>query len=146
MSKHVIQSNLGAPPQAAYSQGWRAGDFIFVSGTGPIDPATGKLVGDNIEEQTERTIDNLAAILSATGASLSDVVKVSVHLSDTGLFGRYNAVYARRFTKPYPVRTTVGSNLGFAPGLLIEIDCIAYLEQKKAPRARSGKKKARRRK
>jgi 2-iminobutanoate/2-iminopropanoate deaminase len=126
MAKYVIQSEEGAPPQGAYSQGWRAGDFIFVTGTGPIDPATGKLVGDTIEQQTEQTIDNLIPILKADGASMQDVVKVTVHLSDTSLFPRYNAVYARRFSRPYPVRTTVGSDLGHSPGMLIEIDCIAY--------------------
>jgi 2-iminobutanoate/2-iminopropanoate deaminase len=151
MRKHVIQSDRGAPPAGAYSQGWRAGDFIFVTGTGPIDPTTGKLVGDNIERQTEQTIDNITAILAADGASLGDVVKVTVHLSDTSLFARYNAVYARRFAKPYPVRTTVGSDLGHSPGMLIEIDCIAYMEEKKAVRtartaAPKAKKKARRRK
>ncbi len=144
MSKHVIQSERGAPPQGAYSQGWRAGDFIFVTGTGPIDPVSGKLVGVEIEQQTEQTIDNIEAILAADGASLADVVKVNVHLSDTGLFSRYNAVYAKRFAKPYPVRTTVGSDLGHTPGMLIEIDCIAHMT---AQRSRHpAKKKTRRRK
>jgi len=100
MAKYVIQSKRGAPPQGAYSQGWRAGDFIFVTGSGPIDPATGKLAGDTIERQTEQTIDNMLSILEADGASLADVVKVTAHLSDTGLFARYNEVYARRFSKP----------------------------------------------
>jgi 2-iminobutanoate/2-iminopropanoate deaminase len=131
MAKHVIQSKRGAPPQGAYSQGWRAGDFVFVTGTGPVDPITGKLVGDTIEQQTEQTIENLGAILEADGVSLSDVVKVTVHLSDTSLFARYNQVYARRFARPYPVRTTVGSDLGHSPGMLIEMDCIAYRVQKK---------------
>jgi 2-iminobutanoate/2-iminopropanoate deaminase len=126
MAKYAIQSKRGAPPRGAYSQGWHAGDFIFVTGTGPLDPITGNLVGDTIEQQTEQTIDNISAILEADGASLRDVVKVNVHLSDTGLFSRYNAVYARRFSQPYPVRTTVGSDLGHTPGMLIEIDCIAY--------------------
>jgi 2-iminobutanoate/2-iminopropanoate deaminase len=146
MSKHVIQSERGAPPQGAYSQGWRAGDFIFVTGTGPLDPMTGKLVGTDIERQTEQTIDNISAILAADGASLADVVKVNVHLSDTGLFSRYNAVYAKRFVRPFPVRTTVGSNLGHAPGMLIEIDCIAYVGKKARHRPRTPKKKARSRK
>jgi 2-iminobutanoate/2-iminopropanoate deaminase len=146
MSKHVIQTTKGAPPRGAYSQGWRAGDFIFVTGTGPLDPVTAELVGSDIEKQTEQTIDNIAAILAAEGATLDDVVKVNVHLSDTGLFARYNAVYAKRFAKPYPVRTTVGSDLGHTPGMLIEIDCIAYREATKTRRApRSNKKPARRR-
>ncbi|HLZ41554.1 MAG TPA: Rid family hydrolase [Candidatus Sulfotelmatobacter sp.] len=145
MAKYVIQSKKGAPPQGAYSQGWRAGDFLFVTGTGPSDPATGTIVGDTIEQQTERTIDNISAILEAGGASLQDVVKVTVHLSDTSLFARYNAVYARRFSKPYPVRTTVGSDLGHSHGMLIEIDCIAYLGGKKKARQRASKRKVSRR-
>ena len=158
MSKHLIQTKQAPLPMGAYSQGWRAGDFIFVTGTGPIDPASGELVGQDIEQQTERTIDNVAAILEAEGATLNEVVKVNVHLSDTSLFARYNAVYAKRFTRPYPVRTTVGSDLGHTPGMLIEIDCIAYLEAAKAPSprkssrassrtsSRTSKKKAPRRK
>ena len=147
MGKHVIQSKRGAPPQGAYSQGWRAGDFIFVTGTGPIDPVTGKLVGSEIEQQTEQTIANIEAILAAEGATLADVVKSTVHLSDLSLFARYNAVYAKRFTKPYPVRTTVGSDLGHTPGMLVEIDCIAYLPVGKPRRSsRAGKKKKRSRK
>jgi 2-iminobutanoate/2-iminopropanoate deaminase len=143
MAKYAIQSKHGAPPQGAYSQGWRAGDFIFVTGTGPIDPATGNLVGDSIEQQTEQTIDNISAILEADSASLLDVVKVTVHLSDTRLFARYNAVYARRFSKPYPVRTTVGSDLGHTPGMLIELDCVAYAVEKTSQRqSHTAKKKA----
>jgi 2-iminobutanoate/2-iminopropanoate deaminase len=130
MAKYAIQSKRGAPPRGAYSQGWRAGDFIFVTGTGPIDPATGNLVGDSIEQQTAQTVDNISTILEADGASLSDVVKVTVHLTDTSLFARYNSVYAQRFSHPYPVRTTVGSDLGHTPGMLIEIDCIAYHKEK----------------
>jgi len=150
MAKYVIQTKRGAPPRGAYSQGWRAGDFLFVTGTGPIDPATGELVGDSIEQQTEQTLDNISAILAADGASLGDVVKVNVYLSDTSLFARYNTVYARRFSRPYPARTTVGSDLGHTPGMLIEIDCIAY-SAKNPHRAmgdskrRVGRTKARRR-
>jgi len=105
-------------------------------------------MGDTIEQQTAQTIDNISAILEADGASLRDVVKVTVHLSDTSLFARYNSVYAQRFSQPYPVRTTVGSDLGHTPGMLIEIDSIAYKTEKlskKQPRA-SKKQVARRRK
>jgi enamine deaminase RidA (YjgF/YER057c/UK114 family) len=82
----------------------------------------------------------MESVLAADGASLSDVIKVTVHLSDPALFGRYNAVYARRFSRPYPVRTTVGSDLSSLPGMLIEADCIAYAPQKK-PSARKSKPK-----
>src|SRR3989442_5223416 len=146
MAKYVIQSKRGAPPQGAYSQGWRAGDFIFVTGTGPIDPSTGNLVGDTIEQQTAQTIDNISAILEADGASLGDVVKATVHLSDTSLFARYNSVYAQRFSQPYPVRTTVGSDLGHTPGKLIEIDSIAYKEEMRRKQPRIAEKQVARRK
>ncbi len=126
VGKHVIQTDKGAPPRGAYSKGWRAGDFIFVTGSGPIGP-DGAVKGETIEDQTEVTIDNIEAILKSEGATLDDVVKVSVHLFDTSVFARYNAVYARRFRKPYPARTTVGSDLRVVHGMMIEMDAIAYV-------------------
>jgi 2-iminobutanoate/2-iminopropanoate deaminase len=141
MAKYVIQTDRGAAPQGAYSQGWRAGDFIFVTGTGPVDAKTGKLSGDTIEAQTEQVISNMESVLAADHAALADVVKVTVHLSDTALFARYNAVYARRFAAPYPVRTTVGSDLRQLPGMLIEADCIAFAPQKKSGAGKSSPKK-----
>jgi 2-iminobutanoate/2-iminopropanoate deaminase len=126
MAKHVIQAEGGAPPLGAYSHGWRAGGFIYVTGTGPIGPH-GKVVGETIEEQTRVAIDNIAAVLKAEGAALSDVIKVSVHLSDTNLFPRYDAAYRERFSPPYPARTTVGSDLHQVPGMLIEIEAVAYV-------------------
>jgi 2-iminobutanoate/2-iminopropanoate deaminase len=124
MAKQQITTTSGASPAGAYSQGIRAGDFVFVSGQGPLDPATGQIVGDTIEEQTERTLENVKAILEAGGATLADVVKATVHLSDLALFPRYNEVYARYFPDPKPARTTVGSAL---LGIMVEIDVIAYV-------------------
>ncbi len=141
MAKYVIQTDRGAAPQGAYAQGWRAGDFIFVTGTGPVDAKTGKLSGESIEEQTELVISNMESVLAADHATLADVIKVTVHLSDTALFARYNAVYARRFSAPYPVRTTVGSDLRALPGMLIEADCIAYAPQRKPSARKSSPKK-----
>ncbi len=126
MPKRVIQTEKEGPPLGAYSQGWRAGDFIFVTGTGPIG-SDGNVKGDTIEDQTTATIDNIEAILAAEEASLADVVKVTVHLSDTNLFPRYNEVYKQRFSRPYPARTTVGSDLHQVSGMMIEIDCVAYV-------------------
>lgn len=141
MAKYVIQTDRGAAPQGAYAQGWRAGDFIFVTGTGPVDAKTGKLSGESIEEQTELVISNMESVLAADHATLADVIKVTVHLSDTALFARYNAVYARRFSAPYPVRTTVGSDLRALPGMLIEADCIAYAPQRKPSARKSSPQK-----
>lgn len=144
MTKYVIQTKQSAAPQGAYSQGWRAGDFIFVTGTGPVEPKTGKLAGESIEAQTEQVISNMESVLAADNATLADVVKVTVHLSDPALFARYNAVYSRRFSAPYPVRTTVGSDLGALPGMLIEADCIAYAPLKKSALRKSSPKKKQR--
>jgi 2-iminobutanoate/2-iminopropanoate deaminase len=127
MPKQQIRTTSGASPIGAYSQGLRVGDFIFVSGQGPLDPVTGKIVGDTVEEQTARVLENIKAILAAGGATMADVVKVSAHLSDLGLFDRYNKVYATYFPDPKPTRTTVGSQL---LGILVEIDAIAYVGEK----------------
>ena len=124
MPKQQIIAKNGPKPGGAYSPGLRVGDFIFVSGQAPIDPSTGKIVGETIEEQTARVIENIRAILEAGGATLADVVKVSAHLTDLSLFDRYNKVYASYFPDPKPTRTTVGSQL---KGILVEIDAIAYV-------------------
>jgi 2-iminobutanoate/2-iminopropanoate deaminase len=124
MKKKQVHTSSGAAPVGAYSQGLIAGSFVFVSGQGPLDPQTGEIVGKTIEEQTARVLQNIAVILEAAGASMADVVKVAVHLSDVGLFQRFNQVYAAHFPDPKPARTTVGSQL---PGILVEIDAIAYL-------------------
>ena len=126
MPKLQISTTTGAAPKGAYSQGLKVGSFVFVSGQGPLDPETGAIVGETIEEQTARTLENVRAILEAAGATLADVVKVTVHLSDLSLFDRYNRVYARYFPDPKPTRTTVGSQL---PGIMVEIDAIAYLDE-----------------
>jgi 2-iminobutanoate/2-iminopropanoate deaminase len=127
MSKQQITTHSGASPIGAYSQGIRVGDFIFVSGQGPLDPETGQIVGTTVEEQTARVLENIKAILAAGGATMADVVKVSAHLSDLSLFERYNKVYATYFPDPKPARTTVGSQL---LGILVEIDAIAYVGEK----------------
>ena len=127
MPKQQITTRSGASPVGAYSQGLRVGDFLFVSGQGPLDPATGQIVGETIEDQTARVLENIKAILEAGGATLADVVKVSAHLSDLQLFGRYNKVYDTYFPDPKPTRTTVGSQL---MGILVEIDAIAYVGEK----------------
>lgn len=124
MPKQQITTQSGAAPIGAYSQGIRAGDFIFVSGQGPLDPETGQVVGETIEEQTTRVLENIKAILEAGGATMAEVVKVSAHLSDLSMFERYNKIYATYFPDPKPARITVGSQL---LGILVEIDAIAYV-------------------
>jgi 2-iminobutanoate/2-iminopropanoate deaminase len=124
MPKQLILPEGGPKPGGAYSPGIRAGDFIFVAGQGPSNPATGKIEAEEIEGQTRQVLENVKAILAAGGASMADVVKATVHLSDMSLFARYNVVYAEYFPDPKPVRTTVGSQLH---GFLVEIDVVAYV-------------------
>ena len=124
MPKVQIQTSNAPMPVGPYSQGLKVGDFVFVAGQGSIDPVTQKVIGETIEEQTAQTLENLKAILAQAGATLGDVVKTTVHLSDLVLFSRFNVIYASYFPDPKPVRTTVGSQL---PGILVEIDVIAYV-------------------
>jgi 2-iminobutanoate/2-iminopropanoate deaminase len=124
MPKHQIRTEKGAAPLGAYSQGIRAGDFVYVAGQGPIDPATGQIAGETIEEQVRLTIQNVQAVLEAAGATTADVVKATVHLADIDDFQRFNAVYTEFFPDPKPARTTVQSVM---PGIKVEIDVVAYL-------------------
>ena len=122
--KQEIRSDGAAAPAGPYSQGMRVGNLVFTAGMGPLDPETGRVVGDTIEEQTELTIDNLSAVLEAAGTSLDHAVKATVHLQDLGDFAAFNRVYERRFGDPKPVRTTVGSNL---LRIMVEIDLVAVV-------------------
>ena len=112
-------------PRGAYSPAVRAGDFIYVSGQGPIDPVTDKLSDGDIRQQTHLTLSNIRTILKACGASLTDVVKCSVFLKDAGEFRAMNEVYAEFFPDNRPARTTVEAKFHNAE-MRVEIDCIAY--------------------
>jgi len=106
-----------------YSTAIRAGDFIFVSGQGPIDPVTDKIVGNNVEEQTRYTLQNIFSILEAAGAKPEDIVKVNAYLRDIADYAKFNEVYREMMPGVKPARTTVGTQL---VDILIEIDCIAH--------------------
>ena len=106
-----------------YTPGIAVGETVYVSGQGPLDPATGAIVGDSIEAQTRLTLENVQRILAAAECTMDDCVKVTVHLLRIEDFDRFNAVYQTFFSKPYPARTTVQSVLW--NDILIEIDAIA---------------------
>ena len=124
MNKRQIITDAAPKPGGAYSQGLVVGDYVWVASQGPYDPGTRAIVGTTIEEQTVRVLENVKAILEASGASMADVVKTTVHLSDVSLFDRFNQIYTRYFPDPKPVRTTVGSQLF---GTLVMIDVVAYI-------------------
>jgi len=107
-----------------YSQAVRSGGFLFCSGQIPLDPATGKMVEGGIEAQTERVLRNLEAVVEAGGASLAEVVKTGVYLSDLSDFPAMNAVYGKFFPENPPARATV-QVAKLPAGALVEIDAIA---------------------
>jgi 2-iminobutanoate/2-iminopropanoate deaminase len=110
MPKQVIFTEKGPRPLGAYSQAIRAGDFIFVAGMGGIDPATGQMVPGGVREQTRRALENIKAVLESAGASLSDVVKVTVFLTNPDDFNDMNEVYREYFKEKPPARSTVAGN------------------------------------
>jgi len=112
-------------PRGAYSPAVRAGDFIYVSGQGPVDPITDKMVVTGVEEQTRITLSNIKRVLAACGATVQDVVKCSVFLRDIADFPRMNEVYKTFFGDARPARTTVEAKF-YQAEMLVEIDCVAY--------------------
>jgi reactive intermediate/imine deaminase len=116
----------GVPvPRGPYSPAVRAGDFIFVSGQGPVDVATDKMSYGDIQHETRLVLNNIKRILEGCGAGMKDVVKCSVFLSDGKDFGAMNQVYVEFFGNDKPARTTVETKFA-DPKMKIEIDCIAY--------------------
>jgi len=123
--KKVVQTERAPKPIGPYSQAiLTEGRFLFVSGQIPIDPETGETVGETIEEQAERAIRNMLAIVEEAGGSAENVVKVTVFLGDN--YPKFNEVYERFFSKAKPARAVVEvANL--PKGVKVEIECIAVL-------------------
>ena len=113
-----------APPSIGpFSQGIRDDDSIHVSGQGPIDPDSGEIIEGDIAGETARTLENVEAVLEATGASLDDVVKTTVYVRDMANYDRINEVYAEQFSPPYPARSAVEvSDLPVDIGVEIEVE------------------------
>ena len=115
----------GAPKAVGpYSHAVVAGDLVYCSGQIPLDPATGELVQGDIAAQTGRIIDNIVAVLDASGSALDRVVKTTVFLTDMGDFAAMNQVYAARFGEHRPARSTVAV-AGLPKGARVEIECVA---------------------
>ncbi len=122
--KEIIETE-GAPlPIGPYSQAVRAGQFVFVSGQIPIDPAAGSPVGGDISDQTRQVMKNLAAILDAAGSSLDRVVKTTVYLARMDDFPRFNQVYGEYLGGSKPARATVEVSR-LPKDVLLQVDAIA---------------------
>ena len=125
--KEFIRTQNAPQPLGPYSQGIKAGNMLFVSGQGSIDPKTGKMLGEDIETQTRQSMQNIKAVVEASGFSMSDLVKVSIYLKSATDFQKMNEIYKTYFSQNPPTRTTVQA--GFVnPTMLIEIDAVAYRE------------------
>lgn len=121
-----IQTDDAPASIGPYSQGIVDGQRVYVSGQGPLDPATGDVVGDDAGEQAARTFENVGAILEAAGASLDDVVKATVFLTDMDDYEEVNEVYESYVSDPYPARSAVEVSRLPSP-IDVEIEVVATL-------------------
>lgn len=124
--KEIISTENAPGAIGPYSQAIKAGGMVFCSGQIPIDPATGNFVSDQILEQTEQVLKNLAAVLDAAGSGLNNVVKTTVFLADMNDFAEMNEVYGRYFSENKPARATVQA-ARLPRDARVEIECIALV-------------------
>ena len=124
MPRIVVRTSKAPPSPPTYSQAVKAAGLVFVSGTGPVDPQTGKIQGDTIQEQTRQCLTNIAAILEAAGSSLANVVSATVILLEEEDFAGMNEEWVKWFPEDPPARQ--GAKLPVrVPGLKVSIAVIA---------------------
>ncbi|MGO9228609.1 MAG: RidA family protein [Bryobacteraceae bacterium] len=115
-----------AAPRGPYSPGVRAGDFIYVSGQVSVDPTTNQAVLGDIKTETRQVLENIRHILEGCGASMADVVRCGVYLTDVKDFAAMNEVYREFFGETKPARTTISVPALPIAGAKVEIDAVAY--------------------
>ncbi len=123
MTRHALSTDRAPAAIGPYSQAVRSGGHVFLSGQIPLDPATGELVAGEIGAEARRVFDNLRAVCEAAGASLDEVVRVGIYLTDLSDFAAVNAVMAEYFAAPYPARSTIQVS-GLPRGARVEVDAI----------------------
>ena len=124
MARNIVQTSDAPPSPPTYSQAVKAAGLVFVSGTGPVDPSTGKIAGETIQEQTRQCLANISAILSAAGSSLEKVVSATVIILEEDDFAGMNEEWLRWFPTQPPARQ--GAKLPVRiPGMKISIAVIA---------------------
>ena len=127
MNKEIITTSGAPKPVGAYSQAVKYGNFLFISGQIPLEPETGEVISGDFTDQTRRVLNNIMAILDASGMSAENVVKTNVYMTDLANFSIVNEVYAEFFKSDPPARAAVEvSKLPL--NVEIEIECIAVAE------------------
>jgi reactive intermediate/imine deaminase len=126
MPRQPIHTDRAPAAIGPYSQATRAGDTVFLSGQIALDPATGLLVEGDIEAQARRAFENLKAVCEAADASLADVVRLGLYLTDLGQFAVVNQVMSEYFDAPFPARSTIEVS-GLPRGAQFEVDAILVL-------------------
>lgn len=124
--KKVVQTDRAPKAIGPYSQAIQAGSLLFTAGQIAINPDTGSMVRGDVAQQTEQVLQNLKAVIEASGSNLSKVVKTTVYLTKPEDFGPMNEVYGRYFSVEPPARTTIFIS-SLPKNLLVEIDAIAQL-------------------
>lgn len=122
--KQIIHTEKAPQPIGPYSQAVQFGNMLFVSGQIALDPATGELKTDSLEEETTLVMKNLKEVLSAAGFGFEHIIKTSIFLSDMALFNEVNAIYAQSFESDFPARETVAVK-GLPKGVNVEISVVA---------------------
>lgn len=123
MTKEIIFTDKAPKAIGPYSQAVKANGFLFVSGQIPLNPETGDLMNASIEDQAEQVIKNLTSICEAANLSLSDIVKLTIYITDMGDFSVVNEAMSKHFKEPYPARATVEVS-ALPLGVNVEMDAI----------------------
>jgi reactive intermediate/imine deaminase len=126
MSRSIVSTPNAPSAIGTYSQAIRAGDFLYISGQIPLDPATGQLVTGDIDAEITRVFENIKAIALAGGGTLASAVKVNVSLTDLTHFARVNEIMATYFPQPWPARAAVGV-AALPKGARVEVECIVWI-------------------
>ena len=123
MTRIAISTKAAPDAIGAYSQAIKTGEIVYLSGQIGLNPATMELVADTFEKEIQQVFRNLESVCRASGGSLSSVVKMSVFLTDLGLFGEVNDIFTNQFTPPFPARSVVGIN-ELPRGARVEIEAV----------------------
>jgi 2-iminobutanoate/2-iminopropanoate deaminase len=126
MTKEIISTKNAPQAIGPYSQAVKAGNLMFISGQIPLDPESGDLVLQSIEDQAKQVLENVKSICKAAGCSLDDIVKISIFLTDLSNFAVVNDMMKEYFSEPYPARATVEVS-GLPLGVNVEIEAIVLI-------------------